>query len=82
MNVFGEYKKYLKSAFKPFFNLDPIPLISGLLNEILCILVAQETAKLPYVKVGDLKKNSAAQPTQMLPCSNPRFFFQTSNFDL
>lgn len=36
--------------------------VSGLSNEIVYILIAQETAKLPKVKVGDLKKNFAAQP--------------------
>ena len=50
-------KKIPKSALKLFFKLNPIAPISGLSNEILCILVAQETTKLPNVKVGDLKKN-------------------------
>ena len=50
-------KKYPKSAFKLFFKLNSFAPVSGLSNEILCTLVAQETAKLPNVKVGDLKKN-------------------------
>ena len=36
--------------------------LSGLSNEVLCILAAQGAAKLPNVKAGGLKKNSAAQP--------------------
>ena len=44
------WKKYLKVVSHPF---------SGILNEILCILVAKETAKLPEVKVGGLKNSSA-----------------------
>ena len=52
--------KNLKNAVKFFFKLNLIAPISGLSNEILCILVAQETAKLPNVKFGGLKKNSAA----------------------
>ena len=48
-------KKYVKCAIKPFFQLNPIAPISELLNEILFILVAQETAQLQDVKVGGLK---------------------------
>ena len=46
-------EKIPKSALKHF--LHEIAPISGLPNEIICILVAQETAKLPKVKVGGLK---------------------------
>ena len=49
-------EKYLKVLSNSYFILNSIALISGLLNEILCIFVAQETAKLPNVKVGGLKK--------------------------
>ena len=42
--------------FKLFFKLNPFFPVSGLSNEILFTLVAQETAKLPNVKVGGLKK--------------------------
>ena len=61
--------------------------ISGLSNEILYILVAQQTVKLPYVKVGGLDKNSA----DWLNSGNapaawvrvPDFFlFHISKFDL
>ena len=55
-------KKYLKVLSNPFFKLNPIAPIPGLSNEILCIIVAQETAKLPNVIVGGLKKNSATRP--------------------
>ena len=34
----------------------------GLSNEVLCMLVAQEAAKLPEVKVGDSKKNFGPEP--------------------
>ena len=44
-----------------YFMLNPFAPISGLSNEILCILEAQETGKLPNVKVGGLKNNSATQ---------------------
>ena len=37
-------EKYLKSVF---FKLNTIAAISGLSNEILCIIVAQEAAKMP-----------------------------------
>ena len=39
-----------------------IALISGLSNEIPCIFVAQETAKVPKVNVGGLWKNFANRP--------------------
>ena len=52
--------KYPKSGIKFFFKLNPIVPVLGLSNDILCTLVAQETAKLPNVKVEGLKKNSAA----------------------
>ena len=68
-------KKYLKSAVKLIFRLNPIAQISGLSIEIMCILLAQETSKLPDVKVGGLKK--------VLPHVWPRFESQIffSNFD-
>ena len=47
-------KKYPKCAFKLFFKLYTFAPASGLSNEILCTLVAQETAKLPNVKVGGI----------------------------
>ena len=47
-------KKYLKIAVKLFFNSNPIA-ISGLSNEMICILAAYETAKLPNVMVGRLQ---------------------------
>ena len=34
----------------------------GLLNEVLCIYVAQGATKLPEVKVGDRKEKSRTQP--------------------
>ena len=55
-------KKYPKRAFKLFFKLNPNVPVLGLSNDILCTLVAPETAKLPNVKVKGLKKNSAALP--------------------
>ena len=48
--------KYLKSAVKIFFKLNLIAAISRLSEDILCVFVAQETAKLPNVKVGGLTK--------------------------
>ena len=48
-------KKYPKSVFKLFFKLNSITKISGLSDEILCILEGQETAKLLKVKVGGKK---------------------------
>ena len=53
-------------------------------KEVLWVSVGQGGAELPAVKVGGVKKNSAARPV-----SNPRSprqairqnFFQTSNFD-
>ena len=50
-------EKILKSAFKLFFKLNPFAPVSGLSNEIIFTLLAQEAAKLPNVKVGSLKKN-------------------------
>ena len=49
-------KKYLKVPSNSLFKLNPIAPISRLSNEVLYILVFQETAKLPNVKVGGLKK--------------------------
>ena len=81
-------EKYPESAFKLFFNLHMIAPVSGLSDEIVCILVAQETAKLSNVKVGGLKKNSAALPalpalhhSSMAQVRVPDFF-RLSNFDI
>ena len=72
-------KKYPKSALKFFFKLHITVPVSGLSNEILCILVAQENAKLPKVKVVGLKKIlplGLICTTRLLPLdSSPRFFF-------
>ena len=57
----------------------------GLSNEVLCILVAQGAAKLPKVKVGDLKKNLGLEPGPHVLGSNlakQQNFFKTSNFDI
>ena len=48
-------EKHSISAFKLFFKVKTFAPVLGLSNEILCILVAQETAKLPNAKVGGLK---------------------------
>ena len=77
-------KKYLKSGVKLFFKVNPIPPESGLSNEILCILLAQETAKLPNVKVGGLKKilpTGQIRNTRVQPKFKSRIFC-TSYFDL
>ena len=78
-------KKYLKSAVKLFFKLNPIAPISGLSNEILCILVAQETVKLTILKVGGLKKNLPHRPictTRVWYRVLVLDFFCIFNFDL
>ena len=78
-------KKYSKSAFKLFFTLNPFAPVLGLSNEILCNVVAQETAKLPHVKVGGLKKNSATPPNLHHACVawvRVPDFFRISKFDL
>ena len=62
MRVLRVEKKLLKVLSISFFLVNSIAPISGLSNEILFILVAQETAKLPNVKVGGLSKSSADQP--------------------
>jgi len=49
-------KNYPKSAFKLFLKLNFIAPVSGLSNEILCILLAQETPKKLEVRVGGFKK--------------------------
>ena len=56
MRVFSVEKKHLKSDVKTLFYLNLITSISGLSSEILCIFLAQETSKLPNVKVGRLKR--------------------------
>ena len=48
-------KIYPKSGFKLFFKLNTLVPVLGLSNKIPYILVAQETAKLPNVKVGGKK---------------------------
>ena len=55
-------------------------------NEVLCILVVQGNARLPEVKVGNMKKDLGFEPG---PHSNGgadwaewQNFFQTSNFDV
>ena len=48
--------KYLEVVVTLFIKLNLIDTCSGLTNEILCILVAQEATKLPEVKIGGLKK--------------------------
>jgi len=45
--------KYLKRCFS-LFKLNTTVPFSGLSNELLCILAAQEAAKLPEVKFRDL----------------------------
>ena len=57
----------------------------GLLNKVLCIVVAKETAKLPEVKVGDQKKNTELEPGShsiIADWAEWQNFFQTSKFDL
>ena len=53
MRVLRAAMEYLKSAVALFLKLNPIPPISGLSNEILCILESQEMqrAKLSKVQV-------------------------------
>ena len=53
-------------------------------KEALCVSVGQMAAELPAIKVGDLNKNSAAQPS--LNLTRPRRAerqnnFSTFNFD-
>ena len=57
----------------------------GLSNEVLFIHVAQGAAKLPEVKVGDMKKIWDSNPghTRAVQIGQSgRIFFQTSNFDI
>ena len=49
--------KCLKSAITLFFKVNLIAPCLGLSNEVLCILEAQEAAKIIVVKFGDTKKN-------------------------
>ena len=77
-------KKYPKSAFKLYFKLNSFAPVSGLSNEILCTLVAQETAKLSNVIIGGPKKY-AAQPNPHHVCSawvQDLDFVRIFNFDL
>ena len=55
MGLFGEEIKSFKSAVTLFSKLNPSFSLFGLSNEVLCILVPQRVAKLPEIKVGDLK---------------------------
>ena len=77
-------KEYLKSAVKLFLKLNLIASISGLSNQILCIFIAQETAKLPNDKVGGLKKILPVGPIRTMHV-RPGFksrYFCISNCDL
>ena len=65
--------------FTNFLKLNLIAAVSRLSIETLFILLAQETAKLPKVKVGGLKKILPLGPSR--PQSGGDFFL-TSNFDL
>ena len=49
-------------CFKLIVKQNPFAPVSGLSNEVVSILVAQETAELPSIKVGGLKKNPAIRP--------------------
>ena len=63
-------EKYLKVAIILFFKLKSNFQISGLSNEILCILVAQETTKLTKLTNWSIRSASHA----CSPNSNPGFF--------
>ena len=70
-----------KNTVKLFFRLNLIAPIPRLSNEILCIVVAQGTAKLPTVKVGGLIKILLLSPihtTRVWPGSGS-FFFVSPN---
>ena len=56
----------------------------GLSNEVLCILVPQRVAKLPAVKVGDLKKWGLEPGPHSggADQAEGQNFFRTSNFNL
>ena len=78
-------EKIPKCAFKLFLKLNPFAPVSGLSNEILCTLVAQETAKLPNVKVGGLKKILPLGPictTRVWHGFESQISFHISNFEL
>ena len=49
-------------CFKLIAKQNPFAPVSGLSNEVVCTLVAQETAELPSIKVGGLKKNPVIWP--------------------
>ena len=49
-------------CFKLIVKQNPFAPVLGLSNELVCTLVAQESAELPSIKVGGLKKNPAFQP--------------------
>ena len=53
-------KKLPQKYCQTLFEVKTIDPISELSNEILCVLVAQETAKFANVKVTVQEKNSAA----------------------
>ena len=70
--------RYLKSRIKLFLKLNPIVPKLGISKKILCILVAQETAKLSNLKVGGQKKLCCSVRCAPYACSlglNQGFFF-------
>ena len=79
-------EKLTYKCFQTFLKFNPFAPVLGLSNEVVCILVAQESAELPSIKVGGLKKNPAFQPdlhhSSAAQVRVPDLFFSTSNFDL
>ena len=78
-------KNTLKVLANSFLRLNTFALVSGLSNEILCTLTAQENAKLPNDKAGGLKKKllfSSICTTQMQPGVEVQISFCTSKLDL
>ena len=55
-------EKIPSKCFKLIFKQNPFSPVSGLSNEVVCTLVAQEIAELPNVKVRRQKKNPAIRP--------------------
>ena len=55
-------EEIILKCFKLIFKQNPFAQISGLSNEVLCTLVAQEATELPSVKFGDLEKYPAVRP--------------------
>ena len=76
--------KCFKSAVTLFFKLNPIGPCLVVSSEILCVLVAQGTAKMPEIKFGGIKKSGLkpAPPAYGVDWDEWQIFFQTSNFDL